>query len=127
MVMVTVSDPLALEQKNWVSAGAPRLEASSRYRFLIWAWPPFNSGAPCSTAQTALAQVAHRFEIFFDLLAAAGEDADRALAVGRRRPAREAQFRAVGRLDGAGDDVLRNGIGGNRHKRHGRDRIGEKC
>ena len=69
--------------------------------------------------ETAIAQVAHRLEIFFDLLAAAGEDADRALAVGRRRPARKAQFRAVRRLDGAGDDVLRNGIGGNRDERHG--------
>jgi len=34
------------------------------------------------------AQVAHRFEIFFDLLGAAAEDADGALAIGRRRPAR---------------------------------------
>jgi len=30
MVMVTVSEPLRLEQKNWVSAGAAREAASSR-------------------------------------------------------------------------------------------------
>ena len=39
--------------------------------------------------EAAVAQVAHRFEIFFDLLAATGEDADRALAARRRRPARK--------------------------------------
>ena len=76
--------------------------------------------------KAAVAQVAHRLEIFLDLLAAAGEDADRALAARRRRPARKAQFGAVGRPDGAGDDVFRNGIGGNRDERHGRGRIGEK-
>ncbi len=51
--------------------------------------------------EAAVAQVAHRLEILLDLLAAPGEDADRALAAWRRRPAREAQFGAVGRLDGA--------------------------
>src|SRR5580700_3404714 len=76
--------------------------------------------------EAAIAQVPHRLEIFLDLLAAAGEDADRALAPGRRRPARETQFGAVGGLDGAGDDVFRNRIGGNRDKRHGlKDRLGE--
>jgi len=69
--------------------------------------------------KAAIAQIAHRLEIFFDRLAAAGEDADRALAPGRRRPARVTQFGAVGGLDGAGDDVFRNRIGGNRDKRHG--------
>ena len=68
--------------------------------------------------KSAIAQVAHRLEIFFDLLAAPGEDADRALAPRRRRPAREPQLGAVGRLDGAGDDVLRNRIGGDRDERH---------
>src|SRR3990170_7430596 len=48
--------------------------------------------------ETAVAQVAHRLEIFLDLLAAAGEDADRALAARWRRPAREAQLGAVRRL-----------------------------
>ncbi len=69
--------------------------------------------------KAAVAQIAHGLEIFLDLLAAPGEDADRALAARRRRPAREAQFRAVGRADGAGHDVFRDGIGGNRDKRHG--------
>ena len=69
--------------------------------------------------ETAIAQVAHRLEIFLDLLAAPGEDADRALATRRRRPPREPQFRAIRRFDGAGDDVFRNGIGGNRDERHG--------
>ncbi len=69
--------------------------------------------------KTAVAQVPHRLEIFFDVLAAAGEDADGPLAVGRRRPSREAQFGAIGRLDRAGYNVFGNGIGGNRDERHG--------
>src|SRR5882757_4273199 len=77
--------------------------------------------------ETALAQVAHGFEIFLYLLAAPGEDADGALAPGRRRPARETQFGAIGGLDGTADDVLRNRIGGDGDKRHGmRNRLGEK-
>ena len=62
--------------------------------------------------KTAVAQIAHGLEIFLDLLAAAGEDADRALAVGRRRPAREAQFGAVRRLDGAGTTSSGTGLAG---------------
>ena len=71
--------------------------------------------------KAAVAQVAHGLEIFFDLLAAAGEDADGALAARRRSPARKAQLGAIRRLDGAADDVLRNRIGGNRDERHGRE------
>src|ERR1700730_328489 len=74
--------------------------------------------------KAAVAQIAHRLEIFFDLLGAPGEDADGALAARRRRPARKAQFRAVGGLDGAGDVVFRNLIGGNGDERHGRNRLG---
>src|SRR6202166_4959263 len=69
--------------------------------------------------ETAVAQVAHGLEIFLDLLAAPGEDANRALAAGRRRPARKAQFGAIRRLDGAGDDIVRDWIGGNRDERPG--------
>src|SRR3954470_20569079 len=76
--------------------------------------------------EAAVAQVAHGLEIFLDRFAAPLEDAHRALASRRRRPARKAQFRAVRGLDGAADDVLRNRIGGDRDQRHGADRIGEK-
>jgi len=69
--------------------------------------------------KTAIAQVAHRLEIFLDLLAAPREDADRTLAARGRRPARKAQFGPVRRADGAADDVVGNGICGNRDKRHG--------
>src|SRR5689334_6981160 len=75
----------------------------------------------------AIAQVGYGLEIFFDLLAASGENADSTLAARRRRPAREAQFGSVGCFDGTCDYVLRNGIRRNRDERHGRDRIGEKC
>src|SRR5260370_29497615 len=76
--------------------------------------------------KAAVAQIAHRLEIFFDLLGTPGEDADGALAARRRRPARKAQFRTVGGLDGAGDDVFRNRIGGNGDERPARDRLGQK-
>src|SRR6185295_15495673 len=76
--------------------------------------------------KAAIAQVAHGLEIFFDLLGAAGENADGALAARRRRPARKAQFGAVGRLDGARDDVLRSRVGWNRNERHGETAIGGK-
>src|SRR5271155_1542316 len=69
-------------------------------------------------SKTPVAQILHRLEIFFDVLAAAGEDADRSLAVGRWRPARETQFGPIGGLDGAGDDIVGHGIGGNRDERH---------
>jgi hypothetical protein len=49
MFMVTVSDPVALEQKNCVSEGAVSIVASSRYRLRNWIWPPLISGAACST------------------------------------------------------------------------------
>src|SRR5882757_7037821 len=75
--------------------------------------------------EAAVAQVPHRLEIFLDRLGAAREDADRALAARRRRPPREAQFRTVRRADGAGDDILRNGVGGNRDERHAGGRLGE--
>ncbi len=70
--------------------------------------------------KTAVAQVPHGLEIFFDLLATPGEHADRALASRRRRPARKAQVDPVGSPDGAADIVFRRGIGGNRDKRHDR-------
>ena len=47
MVMVTVSVPLAFEQKNCVSAGAVWLAASSRYRFRV------ESARPSPAAQPA--------------------------------------------------------------------------
>ena len=75
--------------------------------------------------EAAVAQIAHGLEILLDLLAAPGEDADSALAAHRRRPACKAQLRAVGRLDGAADQVFRNGIGGNRDQRHELLAIGE--
>ena len=68
--------------------------------------------------KAAVAQIAHRLEIFLDLLAAPAEDADRALAPGRRRPARKPQLGAIGGLDGARNDVLRNRIGGDGDERH---------
>ena len=44
-----------------------------------------------SHREAAVAQIAHGLEILFDLFAASGEYAHRALASGRRRPARKAQ------------------------------------
>src|SRR3954468_12834273 len=76
--------------------------------------------------KAAVAQVAHGLEIFFDLLAAPGEHAHRALAPRRRRPARETQLGAVRRLDRAADDVLRHRIGGNGDERHGAGRLGKE-
>src|SRR6185437_10322948 len=76
--------------------------------------------------ETAIAQIAHGLEIFFDRLAAPGEDTDRSLAPCRRRPTRKAQFRTIRRLDRTADDVFRNGIGGNRDKGHEREPIGKR-
>src|SRR5262249_23826358 len=70
--------------------------------------------------KAAIAQVAHGLEIFLDLLAAPGEDANRALAAGRRRPARKAQLGTIGGANRAGHHIFGNGICGNRDKRHGR-------
>ncbi len=70
--------------------------------------------------EAAVAQVPHRLEILLDHLAAAGEHADRALAARGRRPARKAQLGAIRGLDGAGDSIFGDGIGGNGDKRHGR-------
>ena len=47
--MVTVSDPVALEQKNCVSASRSGQLASRRYTSRNWKWPPLTSGAACST------------------------------------------------------------------------------
>ena len=69
----------------------------------------------------ALAQIPHRFEIFLDALATPGEDADGAPAVGRRRPARKAQFGAIRCPDRSGKRTLRNRIGRYRQQRHGAD------
>ena len=68
--------------------------------------------------KAARAQFAHRLEIFFDELGAALEEADRALAAGRRMPAREAQAHAVARLERAGDDIFGHRIGGNGNEIH---------
>ena len=68
--------------------------------------------------KAARAQIAHGLEIFLDELGAALEQADRALAPGRRRPAREAHGYAVAGLEHAGDDVVRHRIGGNGDKVH---------
>ena len=63
--------------------------------------------------EAARAQIAHRLKIFFDPFAAALKNAHRAAAPRRRQPARKAQRDPVGRLERAGDEVVRNGIGGN--------------
>ena len=68
--------------------------------------------------KAARAQFAHRLEIFLDELGAALEDADRALAAGRRMPARETQAYAVAGLERAGDNVFRHGIGWNGNEIH---------
>src|SRR5579859_2039868 len=73
----------------------------------------------------SLAQIAHGLEIFFDVLAAPLEDANRALAVGRWRPARKSDFGAVRGLDCPGNGIFRNRVGGNRDERHGTDREAE--
>ena len=62
----------------------------------------------------------------FDLFAAPGEDAHRAPPIGRWRPARKPQFRAVRRLDRPADGIFRNRIGGNRDQHHGGDRVGKR-
>ena len=62
--------------------------------------------------EAARAQVAHGLEIFLDELGAALEQADRALAARRRRPARKAQIHPVGRLEGSRDDVSGTGLAG---------------
>ena len=72
-----------------------------------------------SDRKAALAQIAHRLEIFFDELAASGEDAHRSLAASRRIPAREAQLHPVRCRDLARDDVVGNRIAGNRNQLHG--------
>src|SRR3954451_4595214 len=69
-----------------------------------------------------IAQVTDGFEVFFNLLAPAGEHANRSLATGRRRPTCEAQFGAIRRLDHPAYDVLRNRIRRNGDERHERDR-----
>ena len=68
--------------------------------------------------KAARAQVAHGLEIFLDEFGAALEQADRALAAGRRRPARKAQRDAVGRLQRAGDHILGHRIGGDGNEGH---------
>ncbi|MGY3426833.1 hypothetical protein ACVWZW_007337 [Bradyrhizobium sp. F1.13.4] len=77
--------------------------------------------------KAAVAQIAHGLEILFDLLTASGEDADGALAVRRRRPARKAQLDAIRGFDGAADDVFGNGIGWYRDQRHDGEGLGTKC
>ena len=47
--MVTVSDPVAFEQKNCVSCVAVWSLASKRYTSRNWKFPPLTSGAACST------------------------------------------------------------------------------
>jgi hypothetical protein len=68
--------------------------------------------------EPAGAQVAHGLEIFLDEFGATLKQADRALAAGRRLPARETQGHAVGGLDGPGDDGVGHRIGGNGNEVH---------
>ena len=68
--------------------------------------------------EAARAQVAHGLEIFLDELGAALEQADRALAPRRRRPAREAQFDAVAGLEGSRDGAVGHRIGGDGDEGH---------
>ena len=68
--------------------------------------------------KAARAQIAHRLEIFFDPFGAALQDAHRAATPGRRLPARKAQGHAIGRFEHAGDEIVRNRIGGNRDEFH---------
>src|SRR5262245_57762379 len=69
--------------------------------------------------KAALARVLHDFEIFFDELGAAMEQAQGALATRRRVEAREAKLDPVGGLDGSGDRAVGDRIRRDRHKRHG--------
>ena len=62
--------------------------------------------------KTPGAQVAYRLEVFFDPFAAALQDAHGAAPAGRRLPARIAQRHPVRRLQFAGDEIVRNGVGG---------------
>jgi hypothetical protein len=68
--------------------------------------------------KAARAQLAHGLEIFLDEFGAALEQADRALAAGRRMPTREAQADAVAGLDCAGNDIVRHRIGWDRDEIH---------
>jgi hypothetical protein len=70
---------------------------------------------------TALAQIPYRFKIFFDVLAAPGEDTDGPPAARRCRPARKAQRGAIRRPDRSGKRPLWNGIDRYRQQRHGTD------
>ena len=70
--------------------------------------------------EAARPQFARGLVIFLDELRAALEDADRALAARRRRPAREPQIDPVWRLQRAGDHVLGHRIGGDGNEFHWR-------
>ena len=60
--------------------------------------------------EAALARVVDHLEVFLDELGAAVEQAQRALASGRRREARKAKLDPVGGPDGSGDRALRDRI-----------------
>ena len=68
--------------------------------------------------EAAGAQVAHGLEIFLDEFRAPLKQAHRTLAAARRRPARKTQRDPIGRLEGAGDDVVGHRIGGNGDEGH---------
>src|SRR5215472_3126291 len=68
--------------------------------------------------KAAGAQIAHGLEIFLDEFRTPLKQAHRTLAAARRRPARKAQRDPIGRLEGAGDDVVGHRIGGNGDEGH---------
>jgi hypothetical protein len=68
--------------------------------------------------EAARPQIAHGLEIFLDPFAAAGQDAHRAAAAGRRQPAGESQRNPVGRFERARHYAFGNGIRRDRDELH---------
>ena len=69
-------------------------------------------------SKAAGAQFTHGLEIFLDELGAALEQAHRALAARRRKPARKAHAHAVAGLERAGDHIFGHRIGGDGNEIH---------
>ena len=92
-------------------------------------WPLRGSGncrdeCPCprqsmvATAKPRCAQLVHRLEIFFDELAAPGEDADRSLGIGGESSARSVAI-PIRCPDLAGYGTVGTGIAGSENELHG--------
>src|SRR5215475_11353292 len=88
---------------------------------------PLSTPVDRRNRKSAIAQIAHGLEIFFDVLAAPLEDAHGAFPIGRRRPARKTDLGAVRSLDRSGNGILGNRVGGNRNERHRTGSVGKNA